>query len=87
MSFPYIDAPKRTDESFRERSDPAHHKESTPFEELNIDMITSFPIADDLHLLHLGVTKKCMMRWINGEKKITTANGRKMLRKMCQNCS
>lgn len=70
MSFKCIDAPKRTDESFRKRSDPPHHKEisQTPFEELNIDMITSFPIADDLHLLHLGVTKKCMMRWIRGEK-------------------
>lgn len=88
MSFPCTDAQKRTDESFRKRLDPSHHKQldQTPFEALNIDMITSFPIADDLHLLHLGVTKKCMMRWIRGEKnyphkwkRSTTENVSKLL--------
>lgn len=69
MSFPNLNANRRTNESFRERTQPSHHKERSPFEELPIDMISSFPVSDPLHLLELGVMRKCLYRWIFGYKK------------------
>lgn len=68
MSFPNIRAERRTDESFRNQSDPARHKGVSPLERLNIDMIKSFPSSDPLHLFDLGVMKRCMVRWVFGEK-------------------
>lgn len=69
MNFADLDAIRRTNESFRNRVQIIHHKEMSPFEELNIDMITSFPTSDPLHLLELGVMRKCLYRWVYGEKK------------------
>lgn len=63
MSFPDIDAPQRTNESFRNKVDIEHHSinkitnevEISPLEELpQLDMITNFPIGDSLHLIDLG---------------------------------
>lgn len=68
MAFPNLNAERRTDDSFRKRADPDHHKENTLFENLKIDMIEAFPTSDSLHLLDLGIMKKCMIRWIFGEK-------------------
>lgn len=68
MTFPNIDSERRTDASFRARHIKQHHKEVSPFEKLNIDMIYDFPTSDTLHLLDLGVMKKCMLRWVFGEK-------------------
>lgn len=68
MSFPDLDATLRTDETFRERSQPNHHKYNSPFEELNVDMVKSFPISDPLHLLHHGITKRCLQRWMGKVK-------------------
>ncbi|XP_011704909.1 PREDICTED: uncharacterized protein LOC105460162, partial [Wasmannia auropunctata] len=53
MSFPRIDAELRTDVSFRNRLDEDHHKEISPLEELPIDLINDFVVADSLHLLEL----------------------------------
>lgn len=58
MSFPRIDAEIRTNANFRDREQPAHHKETSILEELPIDMIKSFPTSDPLHLLDLGIMKK-----------------------------
>lgn len=68
MSFPNLDAERRSDASFRRRSDIIHHKETSLLETLNIDMIFSFPTSDSLHLLDLGIMRKCMFRWVFGEK-------------------
>lgn len=69
MSYPCIDATRRTNETFRQRKQPEHHKDVSPFEELiNIDMIKAFPISDPLHLLHQGVMKKLLLRWIGKVK-------------------
>ncbi|XP_018363603.1 PREDICTED: uncharacterized protein LOC108761502 [Trachymyrmex cornetzi] len=38
MSYPKIDCPRRTNESFRSKIDEDHHKEDTPLTELDIDM-------------------------------------------------
>lgn len=69
MCFPDLNAERRTNELFRNRIQPKHHKEMSPFEALPIDMISSFPVSDPLHLLELGVMRKCMYRWIFGYKK------------------
>lgn len=67
MCFPNLDAPRRTNESFRLRHHPNHHKEISPLEELNIDMVASVPSSDPLHLLELGIMRKCLYRWVFGE--------------------
>lgn len=58
MSFPRIDDVRRTNESFRARSQPEHHKEYSPLEALEINMVSDFPTSDPLHLLELGVMKR-----------------------------
>lgn len=69
MSFPNLDATRRTDKSFREQSQKSHHKEYSLFEELNeVNMIHDFPTSDPLHLLELGVMRRCMYRWVFGHK-------------------
>lgn len=67
MSFPHIGEEKRTDTSFRSRQHPAHHREYSIIEELPIDMITDFVTSDSLHLFHLGIMKKLLLRWM-GER-------------------
>lgn len=53
MSYPYFDIQKRTDSDFRARRCPEHHKEKSPLENLDIDMIQDFPVADILHLIDM----------------------------------
>lgn len=66
MFYPNAYAMLRTDSSFRSKSDPDHHKGDTPLQELPIDLISDFPIADRLHLIDLGIMKKCLLAWISG---------------------
>lgn len=70
MSFPNIDCSKRTNSSFRNRDQKEHHKEyRSAIENLpNVDLVADFPTSDPLHLLELGITKKCLSRWVNGTK-------------------
>lgn len=63
MSFPKTGEEKRTDNNFRNptrrcKSQIEHHKEYSILQELDIDMITSFPVSDPLHLLELEIMKK-----------------------------
>lgn len=44
----------------------SHHKCDSPLLQLNIDMIDQIPIADSLHLLHLGVMKRLLFGWRDG---------------------
>lgn len=67
MSFLETNARRRTNATFRARKQKNHHKEISPFEQLEIDMINAFPTSDSLHLLDLGVMRKCMYRWIFGD--------------------
>lgn len=66
MSFPKIDCPLRTDHSFRNRLDEDHHKENSPLEKLPIDMVNDFIVADSLHLIYLGIMRKCINMWVSG---------------------
>lgn len=56
--FPNIKAKARTNESFRNQDDPAHHHGLTPLLDLPIDMVEDIVVGDELHLLHLGLMKK-----------------------------
>lgn len=66
MSFPRINADRRTDQSFRNRYDADHHRELSILEELPINMVDDFITSDSLHLLHLGIMKKCLLIWKDG---------------------
>lgn len=72
--------PVRTNSEFRSRAIPKHHREDSIVERLPINMIEDFVIADELHLLHLGVMKKCLLMWkdgqVNSSEKWTHANVR-----------
>lgn len=67
MSFPRLGAEPRTDSSFRNREEPQHHRKLSIMEDLPIDMIADFVIADPLHLLELGVMRKLLRIWIDGD--------------------
>ncbi len=56
MTFPGQGYELRTNLSFRAGEDANHHRGLSPFEDLNLDMITAFPL-DYMHLVCLGVVK------------------------------
>ncbi|KZS04651.1 Uncharacterized protein APZ42_032358 [Daphnia magna] len=59
--FPYLAAPLRDDESFRQRGDPDHHNFYSIVEELvSVDMVYDFPV-DPMHLVHEGTGRKLIM--------------------------
>lgn len=76
------EAPKRTDEGFRNRSYGEHHqvykiKENGKFQKifiespllrLPIDIVEDVIVSDSLHLLHLGITKKLLTIYKEGQK-------------------
>lgn len=64
--FPKTNCTKRTNAEFRERTYGAHHKIDSPILELDIDMVEQFPVADSLHLLHLGLMKRLLLGWRDG---------------------
>lgn len=48
----------RTDQWFRQRYQPEHHKQRSILEDLPIDMVKQIVISDSLHLLDLGIMKR-----------------------------
>lgn len=62
MTFPETNAPLRTDVSFNALEDDDHHKGLSPFEELNVGMVSQFPL-DYMHLVCLGVVKSMLLLW------------------------
>jgi len=65
MSFPETNAELRTDHSFRAMLNDDHHIGPSPFTQLPIDMISSFPL-DYMHLSCLGVMRKLLYLWMRG---------------------
>lgn len=66
MSFPDTNATPRTDQSFRQQSQPEHHKEKSLLEALPIDLVDDVIVADSLHLLEHGIMKKLLSMWMKG---------------------
>ncbi|RVE41714.1 hypothetical protein evm_013645 [Chilo suppressalis] len=58
--------PKRNDNDFRSKNDEEHHKQDSPLLKLNIDMVEDFPVCDSLHLIDLGVMKRLLTGWRDG---------------------
>ena len=63
------DLPLRTNESFRRQLQEAHHKAMTPFLDLDLDMISGFPL-DYMHLVCLGVMRKLLFAWVKGDRAV-----------------
>lgn len=70
MSFPHINCDRRTDQSFRNREQTIHHNGPKSMLEKvhDCDMVADFVTSDPLHLLELGLMKRCLLRWIDGTK-------------------
>lgn len=66
VCFPRTNCQKRTDAGFRAKIYGTHHKQDTPLTSLAIDMIEDFPVGDSLHLIDLGLMKRCLMGWRDG---------------------
>lgn len=62
------DLEKRTNESFRNKSQPEHHKYDSTFLKLNMNMVSQFPL-DYLHTVNLGVVKKILAMIIYGDER------------------
>jgi len=65
--FPLNDSQKRTDSSFRLQDQTEHHKASSPLMQLDIGLVSQFPL-EYMHLLCLGAMKKLLLHWIRGSK-------------------
>jgi hypothetical protein len=65
---------QRDDERFRAKTNQKHHKVDSPFLELDIDMISTFPI-DPMHALDLGVMKKLLLLWKEGPLSVRQSHG------------
>ena len=63
MTFPEVCARHRTGKYFRQAIDEEHHRERSPFSDLDIDMVTTFP-HDYMHLVCLGVTRRLIHLWM-----------------------
>ena len=63
----------RTNRTFREEDNPEHHKGKSIFLDLDIDMIQQFPI-DPMHCVDLGVTKRLILYWKEGDRKHRVEN-------------
>lgn len=66
VAFLRSDCPKRNDKDFRSKKDEEHHKIDSPLLKLNIDMVDDIPVCDSLHLIDLGVMKRLLMGWRDG---------------------
>ena len=63
MTFPeLIDVSLRTDKSFRCKVHKNHHKGTSPLLDLNINIISCFPLGY-MHLVLLGVFKRLLTIW------------------------
>ncbi|XP_052899213.1 uncharacterized protein LOC128305682 [Anopheles moucheti] len=78
VAFSESRAPDRTDKEFRMRTYGNHHKEDSPLIHLiNFDIIQQVTVADPLHLIDLGLTKRQLIGWMFGnfgvKKKLTSS--------------
>lgn len=65
--FTKINQEPRTDAEFRAKQYPDHQKSDTALTQLPIDLIKDIIVADELHLLELGVVKGLIKGWRTGK--------------------
>lgn len=65
VTFPEQDAGLHTNETFRQQLCPSHHVGQSPFLQLDIDIISLFPL-DYMHLLCLCVMRRLLQIWVGG---------------------
>lgn len=70
--FPLIDAPLRTDESFRKNEDLRYHNGPTILVNIPKFQIVESCIIDYMHLICEGVVLKIVNLWISGANKNPT---------------
>lgn len=71
LTYPAYRGAPRTDESYSMRTDPDHHQpeflhKPSVLERSGFGMVSQFPV-EDLHLIHLGVTRKFMTQIVNDD--------------------
>ncbi|KAK3911574.1 Halomucin [Frankliniella fusca] len=64
MVFKDSDAPLRSDDSYKNREQPRHHRGDSPLEELGTGMVSAFRL-DPMPLLWAGVSKRLINYWLN----------------------
>lgn len=69
MTYPGINAPLRTNENFRKKTDEDYHKGDSPLIRLPIN-ITEIVVLDYMHNICLGVVKKLIEFWVKGNKEV-----------------
>lgn len=70
VTFPEINADIRSDESFRNQSQPEHHNQQTILRNLPLDLVDGLPY-EYMHLICLGVTRKIIHLWSTTKKSRT----------------
>ena len=65
MTYPEVNAIKRTDVAFYEMQDPEHHNTRSPLSDLGIGMVSQF-VIDYMHLVCLGVVRRLLLIWLRG---------------------
>lgn len=70
MCFSESNCQDRTDASFHSNRQEEHHLSRSPLEVLPLNMVDDFSL-DYLHLICLGIVKKLITYWINGNKTYT----------------
>jgi len=73
MAFLELNAPLRSNETFRNKLDEYYHKDESPLEELPIN-ITSAVVLEYMHNICLGVVKKLIVFWTKGKKPVRLIN-------------
>ncbi|XP_050060044.1 uncharacterized protein LOC126551233 [Aphis gossypii] len=69
MAYLDLNAPLRSNQSFRDKQDSFYHKDSSPLEEFPIDIISTV-VLEYMHNICLGVMKKLIVFWVKGKKPV-----------------
>ncbi|KAE9523059.1 hypothetical protein AGLY_016541, partial [Aphis glycines] len=76
MTYPGLDAPLRTDESFISKRDEDYHKGNSLLVQLPINIINTV-VLDYMHNVCLGVVKRLIEFWVKGNKLVRLEKDRK----------